>query len=85
MTSRRFAQLCAQGKLEWRHEPSNSGVIYHEYLYVEGDEDVPVSVHVTKNFEGGQDRVQVIVARTFDEKDWHEPQYFDDYIFKEYK
>ena len=69
MTSRKLAQLCAQGILEWKHEPSNTGVIYHEYMYVEGEEDTEVDVH---------NRKKKVVARRFDEKEWHPVNFFDD-------
>lgn len=82
MTNRRFAQLCAQGKLEWTHSPSNSGVVYHEYLYVCGEEDLEVTNHVTKSFDGEQDKVQSVLARTHDELEWHEPKYFDNFNFE---
>lgn len=76
MKNRQLAQLCAQGVLEWKHEPSNTGCIYHEYLYVEGEEDQDVGKHFTKD-DSGKTIEQTVMVRKFAETEWHEPSFYD--------
>ena len=37
MTNRQLAEWCAEGKGLWKHDPSNSGTVYHYFWFLEPD------------------------------------------------
>jgi len=66
MTHRQLAQLMASGQYEWKHEPSNSGIVYTTYKYFEKEADTELSV----NEQG-----QKILIRRFTDIEWAEPTF----------
>jgi len=71
-THRELAQWCAQGKGEWKHLPSNSGVVYTTYKYDESKADCCIANAVTG---------QRIVVRCWKDIVWHMPT--KEYLFGE--
>ena len=59
MTNRQLAEWCAKGFGQWKHEPSNSGTVYHSYWNIEEVED---------DFVGDD-----IVVRPWGTYEWIEP------------
>lgn len=39
MTNSQLAEWCAKGCGQWKHNPSNSGTVYHTYWVIEGKEN----------------------------------------------
>lgn len=63
-THRELAQWCAQGKGEWKHLPSNSGVVYTTYKYNENLADCFIADATTS---------QLVVVRRWGDKEWRVP------------
>lgn len=70
VTNRQLARWLAEGKGEWKHSPSHSGIVYTTYKYLESEADQPVSI----NNDG-----QIIMVRRWEDKEWHSPT--RDYLF----
>lgn len=63
-THRELAQWCALGKGEWKHLPSNSGVVYTTYKYNEDLADCFITDQTTN---------QLVVVRRWGDKEWRVP------------
>lgn len=72
ITNKQLAEWLAQGKGEWKHEPSNSGKVYDFYWFDPKDADKRITI----NEEG-----QRIVVRKYGDSEWHSPT--EDYCFEE--
>ena len=64
-THRDLAQWCAQGKGEWTHLPSYSGVVYATYKYDESLADCCIAENPKTS--------QLVVVRRWEDMDWHTP------------
>ena len=64
-THRELAQWCAQGKGEWKHLPSHSGVVYTTYKYDESLADCYIVSDPKTN--------QLVVVRRWGNTEWHTP------------
>ncbi|MBR6612910.1 MAG: hypothetical protein IKK93_11925 [Campylobacter sp.] len=71
ITNKELAEWLAQGKGEWKHEPSNSGKIYDFYRFDPKDADKRITI----NEEGRR-----IVVRKYGDSEWHSPTEY--YIIK---
>jgi hypothetical protein len=64
-THRDLAQWCAQGKGEWKHLPSYSGVVYATYKYDESLANRCIAENPKTS--------QLVVVRRWEDMDWHTP------------
>lgn len=61
MTNRQLAEWCAMGKGLWKHDPSNSGTVYHYYWFLEPDMNKEVSNAIVIMPKGSDDWIEPTV------------------------
>lgn len=66
ITNKELAEWLAQGKGEWKHEPSNSGKTYDFYYFAPKDADRQITINKEN---------QRIVVRKYGDAEWHSPTY----------
>ena len=66
ITNKELAIWLAEGKGVWKHEPSNSGMIYDFYYFNPRDADKKITIN---------EKNQRIIVRKYGDTEWHSPTY----------